>query len=58
MSRGLGVVYKRQAMGGSLFRLSGVSDGALKVFDASTIDVWFVPLAAPVTASATAGGQQ
>ena len=46
------------AMGGSLFRLTGVNDGALKVFDASTNDVWFVPLAAPVTASATAGGQQ
>jgi len=46
------------AMGGPLFRLTGVSDGALKVFDASTNDVWFVPLAAPVTASATAGGQQ
>jgi hypothetical protein len=45
-------------MGGSLFRLTGVSDGALKVFDASTNDVWFVPLAAPVTKSAKAGGQQ
>lgn len=45
-------------MGGSLFRLTGVSDGALKVFDASTNDVWFVPLAAPVTGSSTAGGQQ
>jgi len=28
------------------------------VFDAPTNDVWFVPLAAPVTASATVGGQQ
>jgi hypothetical protein len=45
-------------MGGSLYRLTGVNDGALKVFDASTDDVWFVPLAAPVTASATAGGRQ
>ncbi|HSR09099.1 MAG TPA: hypothetical protein VLM42_18285 [Bryobacteraceae bacterium] len=45
-------------MGGSLFRVTGVNDGALKVFDASTNDVWFLPLAAPVTASATAGGQQ
>jgi len=45
-------------MGGSLFRLTGMHDGALKVFDASTNDVWFVPLAAPVTASATVGGQQ
>ena len=45
-------------MGGSLYRLTGVNDGALKVFDASSNDVWFVPLAAPVTASASAGGQQ
>jgi len=45
-------------MGGSLFRLTGLNDGALKVFDASTNDVWFVPLAAPATASTTAGGQQ
>ena len=45
-------------MGGSLFRVTGVNEGALKVFDASTNDVWFVPLAAPVTASATVGGQQ
>jgi hypothetical protein len=47
-----------EGMGGSLFRLTGVNDGALKVFDASTNDVWFVPLAAPVTANATTGGQQ
>ena len=45
-------------MGGSLYRLTGVNGGALKVFDASTDDVWFVPLAAPVTASVTAGGRQ
>ena len=45
-------------MGGSLFRVTGVKDGALKVFEASSNDVWFVPLAAPVTAGATAGGQQ
>ncbi len=45
-------------MGGSLFRLTGVNNGALKVFETSSNDVWFVPLAAPVTASATAGGQQ
>jgi hypothetical protein len=42
-----------EAMGGALFRLTGVSEGALKVFDASSNDVWFVPLAAPV-----GGGQQ
>jgi len=30
----------------------------LKVYEASSNDVWFVPLAAPATASATAGGQQ
>ncbi len=45
-------------MGGSLYRLTGVNGGALKVFDASTNDVWFVPLAAPVTASTTTGGRQ
>jgi hypothetical protein len=45
-------------MGGSLFRVTGVNDGALKVYEASSNDVWFVPLAAPVTESATAGGQQ
>jgi hypothetical protein len=45
-------------MGGSLFRVTGVNDGALKVYQASSNDVWFVPLAAPATASATAGGQQ
>jgi hypothetical protein len=47
-----------EGLGGSLFRLTGLNDGALKVFDASTNDVWFVPLAAPITASETAGGQQ
>jgi hypothetical protein len=45
-------------MGGSLFRLTGLKDGAVKVFDASTNEVWFVPLAAPAAASATEGGQQ
>ena len=45
-------------MGGSLFRVTGVNDGALKVYEASSNDVWFVPLAAPATASATARGQQ
>jgi hypothetical protein len=45
-------------MGGSLFRLTGLNNGALKVFDAASNDVWFVPLAAPVTASPTTGGQQ
>jgi hypothetical protein len=43
-------------MGGALFRLNGVSNGALKVFDASTNDVWFVPLAAPVATAAPGGG--
>lgn len=33
-------------MGGSLFRLTGLTDGAVKIFDASTNDVWLVPLAA------------
>jgi len=45
-------------MGGALFRLTGLNNGALKVFDASSNNVWFVPLAAPVTASPAAGGQQ
>ncbi len=45
-------------MGGSLFRVTGVNDGALKVYEASSNDVWFVPLAAPATTSATTGGQQ
>jgi hypothetical protein len=47
-----------EGMGGSVFRVTGVSDGALKVYDASTNDVWFVPVEAPITTSATAGGQQ
>jgi hypothetical protein len=34
-------------MGGSLFRLTSLVDGVVKVFDAATNEVWFVPLAAP-----------
>ena len=34
-------------MGGSLFRLTNLVDGVVKVFDAATNEVWFVPLAAP-----------
>jgi hypothetical protein len=41
-------------MGGALFRLTNLTDGVVKVFDASTNEVWFVPLA--VTA-ATGGAQ-
>lgn len=41
-------------MGGALFRLTGLTDGVAKVFDASTNEVWFVPLAVP----AAKGGQQ
>jgi hypothetical protein len=41
-------------LGGSVFRLTGLNSGALKVFDAATGDVWFVPLAA----SSADGGQQ
>jgi hypothetical protein len=41
-------------MGGALFRLTSLTDGVVKVFDASTNDVWFVPLAVP----ATNGGAQ
>ena len=32
-------------MGGALFRLTSLTDGVVKVFDASTNEVWFVPLA-------------
>jgi hypothetical protein len=46
-------------MGESLFRLTGLTDGVVKVFDAATNDVWFVPLAMPPsTASAANGGPQ
>jgi len=46
-------------MGGSLFRLTSLTDGVVKVFDASSNDVWFVPLAMPPsTASAANGGPQ
>jgi hypothetical protein len=41
-------------LGGSVFRLTGIDAGVLKIFDAASSDVWFVPLAAPVVA----GGQQ
>jgi hypothetical protein len=41
-------------LGGSVFRLTGLNSGALKVFDSATADVWFVPLAA----SSTDGGAQ
>jgi hypothetical protein len=41
-------------LGGSLFRLTGAKAGTLKLFDAATNEVWFVPLA---TAAAN-GGQQ
>ncbi len=47
-------------MGGSLFRVTGLTDGVVKVFDASINEVWFVPLAAgpPIAASAANGGAQ
>jgi len=41
-------------MGGALFRLTNLTDGVVKVFDASTNEDWFVPLAAP---SANGGAQ-
>lgn len=41
-------------LGGSLYRLNGINAGAVKVFDAATNEVWFVPLAAPTVN----GGQQ
>jgi hypothetical protein len=45
-------------MGGALFRLTSLTDGVVKVFDASTNEVWFVPLAPSATASAADGGPQ
>jgi hypothetical protein len=45
------------AMGGSLYRLTGLANGALKVFDASTNEIWFVPLAAPLPASPARRGR-
>ena len=41
-------------LGGSVFRLTGLNSGALKVFDSASGDAWFVPLAA----SSADGGQQ
>lgn len=41
-------------LGGSVFRISGLNSGAVKVFDTATGDVWFVPLAA----TSTVGGHQ
>jgi hypothetical protein len=41
-------------LGGSAFRLTGLSSGALKVFNSATGEVSYVPLAA----SSAAGGQQ
>jgi len=49
-------------LGGSLFRLTSLTDGVVKVFDAASNEVWFVPLATtatpPSTASAANGGPQ
>lgn len=41
-------------LGGSLFRLTSAQAGTLKLFDAATNEIWFVPLAA----AAVEGGQQ
>ena len=41
-------------MGGALFRLTSLIGGVVKVFDASTNEVWFVPLAM----TAVSGGPQ
>jgi len=43
-------------MGGALYRVTNLTDGVVKVFDASANEVWFVPLA--TTASAANGGPQ
>jgi hypothetical protein len=49
-------------LGGPLFRVTSLTDGVVKVFDASTNEIWFVPLAAEAMPSATAsadnGGAQ
>ena len=49
-------------MGESLFRLTSLSDGDVKVFDAASNEVWFVPLAMPAMppaiAAAANGGPQ
>jgi hypothetical protein len=49
-------------LGGSLFRVTSLTDGVVKVFDAASNEVWFVPLATPATPPATAsasnGGPQ
>jgi hypothetical protein len=49
-------------LGGPMFRLTSLTEGVVKVFDASTNEVWFVPLATPTppptSASAVNGGQQ
>lgn len=49
-------------MGGSLFRVTSLTDGVVKVFDAASNEVWFVPLAMPATppaiATAANGGPQ
>jgi len=41
-------------LGGDLFRVSNLANGSVKVYDASSGDVWFVPLAP----AGTQGGQQ
>jgi hypothetical protein len=40
-------------MGGALFRLTSLTDGVVKVFDASTNEDWFVPLAVPAVNGGT-----
>ena len=48
-------------LGGSLFRLTSLTDGVVKMFDAASNEVWFVPMAAPSALPSTAsvnGGAQ
>ena len=49
-------------LSGPLFRLTSLTDGVVKVFDAASNEVWFVPLATPTpppsSASAANGGPQ
>jgi len=47
-------------MGGALFRATSLTDGVVKVFDASRNEVWFVPIGVPPSSidSAANGGPQ
>ncbi len=46
------------SMGRSVFRFGGLQGAVFKVFDASTGEVFFVPLAASSASASAQGGQQ